>query len=298
MTLIGYTLNEDHAVIVTDSGSYTGGNGVLEQTTKVLPLVHIDTVITFTGDGSLGRRAQAFALEAGRHCRSIDVLVGLMEPWFEEATKSHPAEAEPVCVYLIGWSEIYEEFVAYALHTAIDGGQLLDLADAGITPAPNHVRPGPDEDSTLDYLISTGTQSQEDVAAYRAQPALTAPTTDDEWRELVWSAYRDRAQVRTDTGRKVGVHGKVVRTRLERGRVETVVIDELPTSGPDFDLFVAGTLHPRGQALPCPCGSSTAFRDCCLVPHLAELCSCGSGATHAECCVVNDDGVPARRRRG
>lgn len=113
------------------------------------------------------------------------------------------------------------------------------------------------------------------------------PATEQEWRDLAVSAWRDRSFTPIESGWKWITGGAVYLSTLTRGGYASELLCDLAPTREEFAQIVRGTLHPIGQAGACVCGSGRRLIDCCAGHLTDQPCPCESGRVFRECCSID-----------
>lgn len=282
MTLIAFATYGKHAQIYTDTSCYTDAMRRTGASTKWASLAQMDAVLLCTGDHLFGSLAYLACMQLSDFVPDFDQFVTALPEVLREAWV---AQNRPqVIIFLVGWSPARGRFTAWQL-AYLDEFAPIERRDVHIHPSPLTVRPS---DIEMTWLTQDGVD-ESDLAVLRANPKLDKPATRQEWLDLILAA-RERASLPM-CALKAIVGGRVVETRLERGRVTSEVIREFDDSGEEWAQIISGTLHPDAQVGPCPCGSGRRFIDCHLP--LDNPCCCGSGKPIRDCCAVTASGQTA-----
>lgn len=283
MTLIAFAINGDTATILTDSISYSGSGRVIGQASKARHLHHLDTVFASQGDSKFGSLAFSQLEDEGWLAENFDDLLPIAQTVFQivwEALNLTTDDTEG-CVFLIGWSPLAEEFVAYGLDAA-SGFVPWKIEDTFVFPAPWSYCPSALE---ITRFGSSGSVPEESLAAWVARPVPSPPQTPKDWLDLGLDAWSTRSlHVKSS---RVWIGGGLYLTQLARGAQLTQKIYDFDPDDVNFLAMVTGTLHPRGQTAPCTCESGKAYMDCCL--ELDTECPCGSDKPVRDCCMLTPE---------
>lgn len=304
MTLIAIHTGADRAEILTDTWSYAGNWREIEHVSKVVTFPHINAAVVCQGDGRSTMDAEYAMLHASRMCSTFDEVAAeaptairtSTNPWID-ARVAAEIEVTAFTVFLVGYSESEQRYKA--LQFASDDDALLPKEiddDVFVMPAPYTLRPSDLELARLGEKLP-GIADPTHAATYQANldfmaslPAGQAPRTPDDWWKLAMQVRSDRV-VRSTIGTGVmwGVGGEAWLTTLTDDAITQERLLTYNDEGEELELAVAGTMHPVGQAGPCPCGSGERYRLCCLVQFLDQRCTCGAPLTAAECCAIDPD---------
>lgn len=298
MTLIAIACRGDRAEFITDTLSYSGGLRHLALSTKSVNIPHLDAAIIGQGDSEFTYQAEILLLKAAGIVASFDELIEAAPLCLQDiagalhaATLEHLTEST---IFLVGYSTKRKKFDAY-LMASEDGFQARRISGLHVMPAPFSAKPSKLE---LDRLIRRSLDGEEVLETelerlfkqWRSQPRTPAPSGIKDWLRLAFTARTERS---LQPFLRTPVDGKVFLTRLSRGSSETVlIVEEFDPTGEDFQLMVAGTLHPSAQLGPCPCPDGPeglTLLECCLVPHLDQPCECGSSRNLRDCCMIQPD---------
>lgn len=284
MTLIAFTTSTDRAEIATDTLSYTPNLRKMGQTSKLVPLLHLDAATTMTGSTAFGAFWKVAALGNPDQVATFDAFAEwapsqLREMWSELGADNVP----PPTVYLIGFSSERQAFTAWAYPHETDFEPVL-IEGTHITPSPLIFRP---HDMDLERMRECDPDGRR-LAEWAQQPACPTPESVDDWVALCCSARKTRnAWAGRSNVAQHPVGGHLHLTTLQRGRIATEQVHTFDDSGEEFAAMIRGTAHPQAQLGACPCASGKRYVDCHLVPLLDKPCTCGSGRTFADCCRVS-----------
>lgn len=295
MTLIGFATYKDRAEIITDTARYTPFCRQFGHGTKVLPLPHLDAALITQGDHAFGISAKLELNELfSSFDDTIDQAPGLLRKSWQSLKDGRPAQTEG-SVFLVGYSEEAAGFVALRFLAEHDF-EREDVAEPHIMPMPLDYRPSSFELARLEARFP---EYADLFAEWSAADGLQAPQSREEWRDLAVAARDTRA---LNPHFRVIVAGKLMWTRVARGRIRTEVIHEFNDQGAELDLLLAGTLHPRAQVAPCECGSGRRALDCCIAADADIPCPCGRGdrpgRTFRDCCMLTVDQAAAAATMG
>lgn len=280
MTLIAFACYPDRIEAITDTASYSRSVSWLGQTTKQVPIAHLDALILTQGDSSFGIQAKVALLESAGDATTFDELAAgtpemLRELWPDRRNPEHSGT-----VFLAGYSPAEEAFVAWQY--AAEHDFFADRVDRPfVMPAPFSMRPSAVELlRAADYLEP---EHRHLLANWDRRPELAAPESTQQWLDLALAVREQRA---LESFMRVIVAGRVFHTVVRRGKVATRQIHQFADRGDEFLQLIAWTQHPQAQLMACHCGSGKTFVECHLAPHLDSPCNCGSGSTFRECCMV------------
>lgn len=300
MSLVAVHAAGQHAHVLTDTLSYSSTQRHLRRTSKVTVVPHLNAAVLHHGSRDFGRfwvqEAQTMA-GADNYDQLVDRAPARLDAVWDElvVTTEHRNAIHgtefglPRSVAIaVGYSDRAGEFRAHAW-ASDDYFAPQELAGVFVMPSPLTARP-----SELELGRLRGTLVNLHGLSYAVsiardldrQPALTPPTTDEEWAALAQTIRRDRALADLYSGLKMYVGGDALLTRLERGSSSTRRLVTFDDDGAEFAQMMAGSLHPVGQLGPCACGSGRPAVDCCLRELDDQPCPCGSTATFATCCRV------------
>lgn len=289
MTLIGIHVTPDYAEIVTDSLAYTSHARRLGRSSKVQLLPQLEAAVVTQGDLRFGADAKTLLMTEGIHLATVDDVLATMPETFQrgwsllelDQTRS---PLTPSIVFVVGYSPTHGRFGAWQLASE-HAFAPLELEGVFLHPSPVRYRPSHLE---LDRALRFQHIDQAEADTWASSPAVPAPEDGEAWMRLAVIARQERA-LDLNPHLKVLVGGRVFQTYLSRSGAAVTPLFEFNDSGEEFQRMVAGTLHPQGQAGPCPCGSNQRLIDCHLVPLLDEPCPCGTGETPLRaCCAVLD----------
>lgn len=288
MTLIAIAAAEDRASILTDTWSYTRSGRDLGRASKVLPVPHLEMVTVTQGDCSFGRLWSSIVPQMAQDVADFDgFLAAGVSQVLRDAYAFAGGEARvgEVAVFVVGWSPTASRFRAVG-YSSYDGFAEFELQGLFVHPSPLSLRPHDLELARFDADVAKAPRpgDAENRAVLTSLPTPTrAPASPEEWAQLALEA-RQRSYLAVSTRLKVFVGGSAMLTELERGFVGTAKLFDFDDSAEEMARIMNGTLHPIGQAGPCPCGSGERYRDCCIAKALDETCYCGSGETLGACC--------------
>ena len=285
MTMIGFATYGDHAEFITDTASYTKYVEELGTATKHLTLHHLDAAVLTQGNGHFGELAKSAALQVAGQVTGFDELTREVTRWLNEM-HDQANNPEQCTVFLIGYSEQAEEFVAYAYASEQQFKGVR--VSRWISPAPWTVRPSGIELRRTRAYAAGGDETR--IALWpRVESTWTqchpmvAPASIDEWVTLAQTVREQRC---LDDYAQIIVHGKVMHTRLERGNAHTTVIHDFGDDVHEQLKMLNGTRHPLGQMQACWCESGETYRDCHLRWAWGQPCGCTSGRAFQECHMV------------
>lgn len=322
MTLIAIHVDADQAYILTDTWAYND-IGPSQHGSKVHTLPHMDVAVATRGDCEFSLQANLIVDRAANVAVDFDDLVaavaaGAPKVWSYEVLQREqmcqalgipPDEMPPSVVYLVGLDRAQDRFRAVMFASTYDFVP-VDLDGLHVIPSPLSVRPHDLElrwfadhfAAHLQTVSDTGASPEllaehrqvcdENMAYFRALPGgdVRVPRDEAEWVRLGVTVREDR-MLRQPAALRYLIGGDLHLTVLTRGMVVTARVHTFDDSGEEFTAAMAGTLHPLGQAGPCPCGSGERFIDCCAA--VGELCPCWSGKAFKDCCSINAGAVDA-----
>ncbi len=290
MTLIAIARRDDSIEFLTDSVSYSPHCSSIGAASKSVLLPHLDAAVVTQGDARFCDDAKAAMLQTSSQVDTFDHMVAmapriLQSLW--EGRQAEPGEPRSSCIHLVGYSRTEDRFVATG-HASPEGFLPFAIESFWMFPSTWGVRPNDYETSLLRRVLGGDRPDLEDVLAdWATKPAPPLPESVDQWRTVARWVREDRSTVTSYARCFIG--GPVILTRLELGSAHVERIHEFDTTLEEIQELVAGTWHPLGQVVPCPCGSGVVFRDCCLVVELDDVCDCGSGKPLRECHMVSDE---------
>lgn len=297
MTLIAFATHDDRAEILTDTWAYLPNGRVFGRSTKVHTIAHLDTAVLTQGDRAFTSTWLQMVEESEADAASFDDLLAwigtsgqrLAALWSAMTGPHTTREVTPSALFHVGYSPARERFVAIA-HASHDNFAPHEIPGLYVMPAPLVMRPGYIELDRFraDMDDEPRENDAENLAALEALPVdVPAPETLDQWISLAAQARRTRSTLPTSTRLKVFVGGTLQFTHLGRGSVATTTIGEFADDNvEEMAAIFAGTMHPLGQAAPCPCGSGQTYAACHLAEHADEPCLCGSGVAMRDCCLI------------
>lgn len=291
MSFLALTAHGDRAELYSDTWSYSRTVRVLDTTTKVEPILHLDMAIAILGDHEAAvtwKRMVGLA-----NATTMDQLNDVTPEYARQMWASLPelGEREEVTFVHVGWSHRSASFTATTFSSRFDFAT-RPIVGLFVYPAPIGVRPSDIELAGMAERL-VGDTGQDTLERFAGFPAMLPPATTDGWIDLAMRARLDRACASQATQMKVLLGGKLQRTVLHRGRVEQSVVHTFDdrVNRPEFQAVVAGTMHPRGQIQDCTCGSGKTYRDCCIQTYIDAPCWCGSDKTMSDCCALPLDDV-------
>lgn len=315
MTMIAIACAADRAVLMTDTLAYTSNVAKVGHTSKFLVIPHLDAAVLAQGDGLFGDAAKVKLLAAAYAFSGLDTLLEVVPELLEEALEwrlglDGPTPANDCAVFLVGYSDQAQRFVAYGFDSATDF-QPFDLGETFAHPMPWDSKPSPLElarfrkdwpqpsevalnvlaeqvdPEALEEFLATTSQANAVLDEWEQELPLERPGTLGDWITLATKIRYTRATIGFC---KVLVGGRVFLTMLRRdGSIENMKLLDFDDDGEQLADMVAGTEHPLAQVAPCACGSGKRYLDCCLTDRLDKPCTCGADLPFRECCMVRDD---------
>jgi hypothetical protein len=304
VTLIAIHAAADYADILTDTWLYPANARTIRRTSKTLVVPHLDMAYVTRGSELFGWEWTRAASQLGDGVSDfdeyIDQVQGLASSLWDSlqamvaATFTTPGRTltlDPPAVFYAGYSPSRGTFraVGFSHH---DGFAPWDIDGLFVVPSPFGVRPSEFELHEIEsgFAREPGPEDGEVLAQFRSWPVPRVPETEDGWAGLAVAARSTRSTLSPSTCLKILVGGDVHRTHLERGQAVQALTYRFDEDGTDeLAAVVSGTMHPLSQLGPCPYGHDSVYRDCCLLPYVAEPCRCKSGLPLGECCLLSDD---------
>ncbi|PTU56965.1 hypothetical protein DBB34_06540 [Sphaerisporangium cinnabarinum] len=291
MSFLALAAHSDHAELFSDTWNYSRTARVIDTTTKVEPILHLDMAIATLGDHEVGVTWKRMA--GLTNATTLDEFNDVTPDLARQMWASLPTlgDREEVTLVHVGWSHRAAAFTATTFSSRF-GFEPRPVVGLFVYPAPIGILPSDMELAGMAERL-TGDGGLATLEAFAGFPATLPPTTTEEWVRLAMRARLDRACADQSTHMKVLLGGKLQRTVLHRGKVEQSVVHTFDdrVNRPEFQAAVAGTMHPRGQIQDCACGSGKTYRDCCIQTYIDDPCWCGSDKTMGNCCALPLDNV-------
>ncbi len=293
MTLIAVHADTDHATLMADTRSSDYLQRRASHDAKVIHLPHLTAAVAYQGQAFFGRTVANDLLFIGGHLPDFDAVLDAAPALLAEAwTDMHVLAAQgyagarprPSVLFLVGYSAKRTSFKA--VHLASDNSfEPVEIEGLHVLPAPS-----PDLMSTLEHgrLVEHFAKfGIDDALGSPAPQPISAPASEAEWIELAKSIRAKRALAPVESGLKWTVGGHVFLSTLTRDSFTARRVHTFNDTGAEYAAMLAGTLHPLGQAGPCPCGSDLRLIDCCASHLRDQPCPCGFGERFADCCSID-----------
>ena len=285
MTLIAFSTGPDHADVVTDTWCYTQGGRRIDERAKLDVVGRGRVAVLAAGSSTFGDQWRLLAAEIAARSPTFDVFAdaagyALRRLWddYVTACRDHGWTPHDSTAFAVGFSPARGRYTAYAWDTLL-ALERMTVDGLYVGPASSGRALGTFERLRLEQM-GAGTATLDRWSSFEPFPT---PQTDDDWRTLADEVRRTRTLATTPL--HVFVGGDLVRARLRPDSTAVDVIHRFPDD--DFAQVVAGTLHPEGQAGPCPrCDSGRRYIDCHLTNLNTKPCPCGSSATFDGCCSI------------
>lgn len=306
MTFIGFTTSKTDAQIVSDTWTYRNAAQELGGTTKVTTILHLDAAIAAQGESVFTEAWKFDASVLAQGIATFDDLnavaqAAMRNTWAESRRHLQGHPSIPTMVFHVGYSEAAQRFTATGFDSETDF-EPTQFNETFVHPSPLDIRPSGFEleryAEAAEQNLARFADHPNALAAYATAqdnlrhlrglaPLASPPETLDQWRLLAEKSRAHRSiAARAGSGYKILVGGKLHHTYLTRGCATQQAFYQFDDSNENLAEIMQGTLHPLGQAGPCPCGSELSYRGCCMLPLLDEPCICGQGALLRDCCAA------------
>lgn len=264
MTMIGFATYGDHAEFITDTSTYTLNVERLGRTTKHLTIAHLDAAVLTQGDTDFGVLTKLNTLTHAGEVSTFDELVEnmpelLTELWQVRAGREGQTAPSASVAFLLGWSDTAQEFVAFVFPSDRDFKR-MQVKGTWLMPMPWSYRPTGLEMRRLRIDLSYHPQVDEAIEAWRSKPAVSRPSSVEDWIQLAQEAREQRSM---EVAGRVLVTGDVIHTRLGRGEVTTRRVHRFNDFGDELLWMLRGTKHPLAAYSPCYCDSGRPMVECC-----------------------------------
>lgn len=289
MTFVAISCQGNHAEILVDTAAYSANLRIIQETTKLHVLPHLDAAIASGGLAEFSAWAR-FAMESDARLSAatfdelVEKLPDVLPPIFRTYVADRGATKCPAVLLVVGYSAAAGQFVAFELGSD-DDFTPRPITGTFVHPTPWRLRPSHREYELLLQAYEELGAHPDIVADIRdnwlTMPAPDPKITPSKLVDLALQTREDRSM-----GGGIPIHGRLMHTTLRQGRHTTRSVWTFPNEGPDFDRFIEGRDHPRAQAMDCWCGSGRNVLDCCRAGDLTKPCRCESGKTFADCCLI------------
>lgn len=286
MTFIAAFADGDVADVITDTWTYPHDYSTIRQTSKVLTLPHIDTVVATIGNHGFGATWDLAVADLALTL-DFDGLVGAAPERLRTLSEQAQADATPgqhyggETVVHTGWSRRSGCFEVVSFDHRGGFEPRRPVGAAFIHPSPLPFRPSAGELAGMrasidnDRLIYRSEAErvyahevyEENYRIFSSRPPIpleVVPASNDDWARFASRVRSERATLPGHSKMKILLGGSLYRTTLGRGMVVQQRIHDFDDSGEEFAQIIAGSRHPAAATLPCLCESGQPFEKCCM----------------------------------
>jgi hypothetical protein len=284
MTMIAFNVRPNRVDVLTDSVSYTTSAHEVDfdRSEKVHPIEHLPGVVITQGPVPFGDGWRNILAEMAPKPEFTSAgfaeLASLHETLLPDLWDAfgYDGPHDTGTVFLVGYDAASKRMSAVGFFSTM-GFAAVPLEEFFVMPPPLDV--------PQRAVMRTGAG-----VAVSAVLDVGAPSNPAGWASFAQTIRRQRGHAFPppwgQPGEKVLVGGTVTLTSVTARGIRQDVVHRFEEDDQALAQLMAGTIHPAGQAAPCPCGSARSYAACHLTQHLDEPCLCRSGATLADCCYV------------